>query len=246
MSSSHECSQVFFLSKRFMLPDSSCRTGALHFEVFHGQGKFPLAEKICANSGDENTLVPIPAASNSYREPLHLTRSGTCLPDIFCPNSFLVVSVQVYEKIKNINGVVGEKVKFDKLVNLPMPALGDMSYYEREHPYRNDPDPRNEYRYMRKLQIAPQDEPVYYHILPAIPRDIAGKFNDLKDVSLDFGRYAGAIANKLEMISKKLIDKYPIYLSDCFVFREDVFRLIAPFIDLDYFAIDLMPYNELP
>lgn len=104
----------------------------------------------------------------------------------------------------------------------------------------------HEYDYLDNLPELHDAMGKFYEILCAIPRDIKPKFNDLASVPLAFGRYSQISQKTINNISKNLVYEYPAYYSGCFVFREDVFQMIAPYFDLDYFAIDLMPFDKLP
>ena len=69
----------------------------------------------------------------------------------------------------------------------------------------------------------------------------------------DFGSYAhvtitGTSANLKEFrkvpVSQKMLEKYPIVQTPHFLFREEAFAAIAPFLNLDYYRIAVMDFSK--
>lgn len=236
-----EFDRLFCLAKTSLMPDISCRISALHAEVYHGQGEHPEA-----NASTEDPK-PIPAVSNDYREPLHITRSGRFVPSLFLAGRKLVVNERIYRKLRKIKNIVGEQVVFEKLVDLPMPKLGDMSYYDRDVPYKDDPLPMHEYGYLDDVPEFHKKIGHYYEILPALPRDLLDAEIEWKEVLPNFGSYPGTTmaACKPKKIAREVMERFPIYKSGIWFLRQDIFTIIAPHLDLDYFAVDMMQYNKI-
>lgn len=234
---------VFFVAQKCSIPIYSYRIGDMHHSVFHGEAKHPQAKKRWKES-QYKSFCEIPAASNSYREKLHVVRSGRYVPDVFFPISSFVVSEKVFKKLKNIDGVLGEEVVFDKLVDVEMPDIGDMSSYEEGHPNYRSFD--YIYESGKNCPILFESIGKYYEILPAIPRDIKIIYPEAGVVGLEFGRYSQVGNDECSNVCKEIVKKYPFYFSDVLVIRQDAFMVIAPYLDLDYFAIDVIPFSDLP
>ncbi len=230
---------LYFIANINVNPDMSCRVSALHKEVFHGQGNYPMS------STSEEEFKPVPAASNDYREPLHITRSGRFVPPIFMAGRSLVVNETIFNELKKISGIVAEQVVFEKLVDLPMPALGDMSYYDRDLRYKEDPHPRHEYEYLEDNQHFQESIGAYYSILSGIPRDLDDKEYEWKTVNPTFSKYLRPSRYGTQKICHKVIEQFPVYRSGFLFVRQDVFQIIAPYLNLDYFAIDVIDYDKL-
>ena len=122
--------RIFCVERALHLPDDSCRTGALHNEVYHGRACRPVTDSLVFSDS------PLPShlgVTNSNREPLQITRSGGFVPHVFIPqHGSMVVSSEVSDKLQQIPNIETLPVQFDRLVNLPMPSLGDMSWYDRK------------------------------------------------------------------------------------------------------------------
>lgn len=234
---------IFFVAMNVQMPDISNRIGALHWEVFHGQGRHPEADLI--EEQDPLGFPPIPGITNDYREPLHITRSGVFIPPIFKISRSLVVSQAVFDKIKHLKNIEGVPVVFEKLVDLPMPALGDMSWYTRDLPYADDPDPLHEYEYLEDVPALHQKAGNYYEILGVIRRDLPKDEWELQSVKLNFGRYFSPTSIPAPELSNALLEKYPVISGSRVVLRGDLFAILAPYLDLDYFAIDVISVDQI-
>lgn len=224
------------------MSDISNRISILHTEIFHGLGNHPEADQ---REREGQDFPPIPGISNNYREPLHLTRSGTFIPAIFIVSGSFVVSREVFGKIKHVNNVEGEPVVFEKLVDLPMPALGDMSWYTRDLPYSDDPDPVHEYDYLEDDPLLHQKVGTYYELLGANRRDLPKDQWPLQKVTLNFGRYFSGWMSSYAEVSKTVLERYPIIAGASIILRGDIFEIIAPYLDLDYFAIDVISADKI-
>lgn len=233
---------IFFLTSNRQMPDASNRISILHTEVFHGVGNYPEADQLEKEGQD---FPPIPGITNDYREPLHITRSGVFIPSVFILSGSLVVSQEVFDKLKKINNIEGEPVIFEKLVDLPMPALGDMSWYTRDLPYSDDPDPVHEYDCLEDVPLLHKKAGAYYEILGAIRRDLPKDQWPLQTVKLNFGRYFSGWTYSDPEVSRALLEKYPIISGVNIILRGDVFAIIAPYLDLDYFAIDVISADKI-
>ena len=232
-----EQKMIYFLKKTVGTPDVSYRITPLHQEVFHGQGYYPMASR----SLEE--FAPIPGVTNSYREHLHITRSGVFVPQMFKAGWSLVVSQEIYNRIKGIDGIIGEQVIFEKLVDLPMPRIGDMSWYGASRKYA-EPNPKHEYSYLEDVPELHRRVGVYYEILRAIPGDFRMRGREIR-VETSFGRYHDRERPRMVDVYVDHITRYPFIGSSVWTIRQDLFQELAPYIDLDYFAIDAIDQSTI-
>lgn len=222
------------------------RVSALHNTVYHGVGYYPM---IAFPDLDWH-----PAVTNDNRELLHIARSGRFLPAVFGSSfTFLVVSPEVRKALSSLENVGFNDVVFEQLVDLPMPELGDFSWYKRKDTRKYDHHPDN---FLQSRPHVPEFEKRvegYRQLLPANYQNIAKDYTDVEFVTPDFGSYArvssiGTYADLKENskipVSKKMLEKYPIIQTPHFLFREDAFAAIAPFLDLDYYAIAVIVFSE--
>lgn len=226
---------VFFLTpvSSFFF-DHQYRTTWLHSIIYHGTVDY-VKPKTLGNAVSECNPVP------DYTSHLSVSRSGVFVPEIWAPNSVeLVVSESIANQLSQISGIRFRDVAFSKLVDLPMPALGDDISWNRPGPINPDiefnelPD-RPEMRYKLGKFKAIACPRIYL---------IRKQIEDKQRLRLNFGSYAdGEYVSKSTksstsvLFSRNLIESSPIFWDDVFIFREDAFSIIAPHINRDYFWI---------
>lgn len=246
---------IFAVTSNASLHSRSCRVGSLHQEVYHGAGEYRTLvewEPISGvNDQGENCVITRPpdwrwpAVTNPNREPLHVTRNGRFIPSVFGElESELIVSPEVQIAMKHLENIAFNTVVFEHLVDLAMPALGDFSWYKRRDLERFDFLPRN---LIRSLPHDPSFESKvsgFRFLLPALFEDLAEEYSDIETWKVNFGTYHSTVMDPEEVrFSRRMFKTYPIIHSDCLLFRGDAFAAIAPFLDLDYFAIAVIHLN---
>ncbi|MEZ6147532.1 MAG: hypothetical protein R3B91_19330, partial [Planctomycetaceae bacterium] len=222
---------------------TSKRVSQYHSRVFHGLSHY-------VNRG----VVPrwqwrSPAKTNTNRELVHVSRSGALVPDVFGARIFeLIVSERVRKRLQNVPEIEFNPVVFERLVDVPMPPLGDFTWCELE-PDGNSPDdpesklnPDYEFTHLPDIEEYHQTIGPYYSLLAPNIHDIIDEYNDTEEVMLHWGEYhkvGVGKSSKPVSLSLKLLKQCPIIRSDAHIFRDDVFGLIAPFLDLDYYAVTM-------
>lgn len=236
------------------IPEWSGRICALHQSVFQGINYYVPSQSLGDGSVASKYVESIdvmrqadwrrPGITNKSRDVRHVTRSGAFVPHIF-GGLFLFVSPEVRKALSSLANIGFNKAVFEHLVDLPMPKLGDFSWYDRDDTEKYDFLPDN---YLGSLPHVPEFEKKtvgYCEVLPANFDEIADQYSDIKYMVPDFGSYpdvsdVGTHAYKGKeklSVSKNMLAKYPIVRTNDFVFRDDAFLKIAPFLDLDYYAI---------
>lgn len=245
-----------YVVERFnVFHDWSKRVGPLHKTVFHGVGYYPTLAAWKSVPGVNETGERIvttrppdwrwPAVTNGNRDPLHIARSGCFVPPVFGSSFvFIVVSPEVREALSTLPKIAFNSVVLEQLVDLPMPKLGDFSWFQRKdlEQYENDPD-----NLLKSLPHDPKYEQKvseYCQLLPANLQDVVNKYADVISMPVDFGSYAYRSRPTEVPVSQALLKEYPIVQTPHLVFREDAFARIAPFLDLDYYAIAVLTLGE--
>ena len=177
--------------------------------------------------------------TSKRRDLVHVIRSGAYVPDMFwLDGSDFAVSPRVQKRLAKCKGCVDYKdVVFEKLVDLPMPALGDFSWYDGgEHFAFESLD-----EYLKSLPHVPEYEARFrgYRQLDARwDRDIAKEFDDLRPVRVQLRSYWYEATPQTIVVSSAALREYPVIASGELLFREDAFAAIAPFLDLEYYIVD--------
>lgn len=230
---------AYLVSSSSPMHNMSWRVGSLHAGVFEG-GSYYLDN----TPADEEEVARRRSSSgrptSSRRDLVHIIRSGAYVPDVFwVTGGDFVVSPRVQQRLAKCKGCIDYKeVVFEKLVDVPMPALGDFSWYESEECYRFHGYPEE---YFKSLPHVPAFEDRFrgYKQLDArFNRDVAAEFNDLRPYRVRLRSYCDENRPTKVHLSKAALREYPVIWDNERVFREDAFAQIAPFLDLDYFLID--------
>lgn len=257
--------QIYLVQEHSFFFNLCKRTSSLHDTVFHGIGYYPTYEVWERASGIEGKRCTVkdipdrdwrPAVTNKTRESLHIARSGRFLPPMFATSLLartLVISPELQKVLSPLRNIAFNDVVFEHLVNLPMPKLGDFSWYDRDDIDKYDDHPGIYLWSLPHVSEFEKDVEGYRQLLPANFYNIEEEFEDIEYFTPDFGSYAhvtsfGTLAdssdNREVPVSKKMMEKYPIVQTPRFIFREDAFEMIAPFLDLDYYAIARFEFLE--
>lgn len=211
--------------------DVGKRVSTFHKRVFHGRSVYPERDR------EPGPRRPGPALTNQDREPAHISRSGRFVPPVFSPRIYeLIVNENLKERLSKLPNVEFVEVVFERLIDLGMAALGDFSRLGNEPP-----------TIYEQLRMAPdvaefhQTIGTYFSVLGANMYALQGKYEDAAEVAINFGSYWPGLP-KSALISARALKDYPILRGDAHVFREDAFAIIAPYLDLDYYAVAFLEY----
>lgn len=218
--------QIYFIESKGVIHTQYWRTCAYHSSIFHGIASQP--ETL------DQMLLP-PSLTNQNREPYRIRRSGRFVPRIWMASSSLIVADSVKQQLARLLNMDFLPVIFERLVDVPMPALGDFSWYERIT-YPPEPEPDYELKTSPDVPAFHQTIGRFWEVLSANLYELDSRPNDAKPVEVDFGSYA-VKPNENVLVSLSLLQKYPVVWSGITQVREDVFAIIAPFLDIDYFNI---------
>ncbi|WP_437225934.1 hypothetical protein SH661x_004317 [Planctomicrobium sp. SH661] len=223
---------VFFITPSRSFFDHQYRTTWMHSMVFHG-----TTDRTRLSQLDKPQSEQDPTSNGT--ECLSVLRSGTFVPDVWAPSTVdLVVAEHIANRLLQITKVQLRDVCFSKIVDLPMPALGSDVSWSRPGPI--DPD--------QGLEQFPDSPELRKSIgkfkainFPTIYK-MRSHLGDKKRIRPNFGSYAdgetfGNFSSKTVLFSNKFIQDNPLFWDEVFILREDVFSVIAPHIDRDYFWV---------
>lgn len=218
--------QIYFIESMNPIHTLSWRTCSYHSSIFHGLLSRPETRR---------TKIQPPSITNQNRESPHVRRSGRYVPKIWMASLSLIVAECVKGPLARLPNTAFLPVAFDQLIDIPMPSLGDFSWFER---ITTPPGPEPEHELEAGLDVPAFHQSIghYWEVLSANLYELDSKPADAKRVKINFGSYAGVPA-KSALVSPSLLKKYPFVWSDIFQIREDAFAIVAPFIDLDFFNI---------
>lgn len=227
-SESDGMNRVYFLATQWIRGSRvTKRVTDVHRMVYHGVNNWRIG------------AVPLrwsrPALSNSNREYMHIMRSGSYVPPVFCPNpGELVISEAVADKCRQLRGIELQPVVFEHLVELPMPSIGDLSQSDfltanqMADAIRSRP---NEERFHETIGQ-------YYYVLAPHFAEVAHEVSDTIEVNTEFGRFFTWRHPKLQF-SASLSNEHSVYkVSGQLVLTEEAFDALAMFLDWDFFLID--------
>jgi len=168
------------------------------------------------------------------------------VPDVWSPSSVdLVVSEPIANRLSEIPGVRFQDVCFLKVVDLPMPALGDSISWDRPGPI--DPD-RNFEDLADNAELRMQMG-IFKAIACPVVYLIRKQLADKQRIKPNFGTYAGAQFvsarfSRTIIFSRALLGRFPIVWDSVFIIREDAFSIIAPHLNLDYFHLAWKEFED--
>lgn len=229
---------VYLLSRATPMHNRSWRVGPLHQTVYNGESYY-----LDNSPADEEEIKRRRSSSgrptSKRRDLAHIIRSGAFVPDVFWViGEELVVSPRVQRRLAKCRGCIDYKeVVFEKLVDVPMPALGDFSWLESKEWYRFGSLEES----FKSLPHVPRFESRfrgYRHLDARFGRDVANEFNDLRPYRVWLRSYCDWMQPTTVRLSDAALREYPVIADNELVFREDAFAQIAPFLDLDHFLID--------
>ncbi|QDU36027.1 hypothetical protein Mal4_03100 [Maioricimonas rarisocia] len=204
------------------------RTCPLHNSVFHGR---ECNGDLTKSTGiDESGDVTF-----SMSGTCHVVRSGRFCPDVFCPGIWMIVADSIRERLDQLGRITFSRVIFDKLVDVELPALGDASWFERTT-YPTEPEPDLEWIDLPDVPSFHEAIGDYFVVGGPVVERIRNQLSDIQEVTCDFGSFPRK-PKESTVMSKQLLEEFPITWNGCYFFREDAFEVIAPHLDLDYFSV---------
>lgn len=194
-----------------------------------------------------------PATTNSNREPAHISRSGRYVPPVFGDAIFdLVISATVRKRLAGLPNVEFNPVVFERLVDVPMPALGDFTWanqdFDTSAPDFESRQVNPDYEITTLPDVPEFHRTIgpYYSLLTPNLYEVEQHYDDVIEVTPQWGNYHESSDEPDPVkLSEKLLGQSPIIRSrGAFAFREDAFERIAPFLDLDYYAVAIAHVGE--
>ncbi|SRR5260370_26925755 len=200
---------------------SSARIKAFHYVMFHG--------RYDADAPDHPTSHDL---STDMSRHIPISRNGTTIPDIFEPRA-LVISHAVARKMESFPNVGFRPVIFTKLVDYPYRA-GDFSFYEDNTPQVF----AHAGKFLNRLPDVPELHKragKYFEMIVPRLQDIAPRYDDTTDFKIQVP--GSALYERTAALSKTLLRDYPAVWKGYNIFSEEVFAVLKPHIDWDYFAV---------
>jgi hypothetical protein len=192
--------RVYVVEQQTFFFERCKRVCDLHDTVFHGIGYYPTQEAWKHSSeikGKRCFVKDTPdldwrqAVTNDNRELLYIARSGRFFPPVFSTSilaSTIVLSPEVQKALSSLRNVAFNDVVFEHLVDLPMPKLGDFSWYKRDDIDKYD---CHSDIFLWSLPHVPEFEKGvegYRQLLPANFQNIAKDYTDFELVTPDFAK----------------------------------------------------------
>lgn len=237
--------KLYVITSTIPSSDRNKRIGILHSVVFHGLVSYSGRESL---PNLERFKWELPAIDNKNREPAHISRSGRFIPDVFGNwMGQLFVSEQVKNKCPDLPGIEFNPVEFELLVDLPMPAVGDLSWdHDLSTPYAN---PRSKISQGSDVPEFHEHTPKYYTLLTHGQETVRG-FVDPISISVDRPSYLRIKPHlKSVTVSESFFEQYSALGTEAtLVLRDDAFAWLAPFLNLDYYyiaVINTQPMSKL-
>lgn len=205
------------------------RLSSFHVHMFHGK----------ATRGGKPLHVSRDVwYSNDCRIPLEIVRAGNYVPDVF-ESRHWVVSEAVKERLNWVPSIEFLPVSFVKLVEFPVHAPGDFSWYDANDTYRR----RDATVLLEKLPDVPayhESVGSYYELLAPRICDIAHSFPSTRTVEFHGLRDPEEPDDDMYDcdISEQMLDRFPMLISAAHVLRDDVYQAVRQFVDWEYFLHD--------
>jgi hypothetical protein len=206
------------------------RIGGFLYKMFHGS----IERK---NRRPQSTVSHWKGADD-LSDPVHVKRNGRIVPDIVCPLQCLMVSTVVSGKLAPFPNILFVPVVFDRLVDYEFRA-GDFSFQQDKRLRRIVhassleglfdlfPDVRDLH-----ATVGPYHEVVVERLWKVLEQ-----FKPLRTISVSSDLTYTPRRTELQL-NERLVQAYPVIWTEVgYMFREDVFRVIDPHLDRDYFHV---------
>jgi hypothetical protein len=218
----------------FLRAKSPWRAGSritpFHCAVFHG-----LIQRAGFTPVETSIKAPFPSPFNGYRIELEIIRSGRIFPDIVLPVGTLLVTERVKAKWETIAHIELLETRTIKLVDLPMPNIGDLSWNDRMFPIVDSTHPHCAF-------YADEDEPglhraapAYWEVLLPTTAMLADNYRTAEERIVSFSSDDSDDEPVSVLLSKVMLQEWPIVWWDVPIVRDDVLDLVAPYCDWNFF-----------
>ncbi len=187
----------------------------------------------------ESLLVRWSELPNDPAKEMEIVRNGYYVPDIYQPMIRPVVSAALRTTIEERFGDLAFlPVRFTKLVYYPF-AAGDMGFYDSDEYLRWPSDAVKMHFLLPDVPELHRSVPRCYEMsFPALGDLIAGN----PDTKLTVVRTMPFWSHQEEefVLSPALIEQHHIVFCGSVLLAEPLFQVIAPFVDWDYFDVDVI------
>ncbi|WP_417849954.1 hypothetical protein [Thalassoglobus sp.] len=220
---------VFFVKRENSTWHCQYRTTPLHVSVFAGATAANTIESSTVMEDDGSVVVNV---SGDVR----MVRSGKFVPSLFMQlSTTLILSETIKEQLKKLGAKVFTPVVFEKLVDIDMPPIGDDTWFQS---VTYPPGPEPDFELFTRPDVPDFHKKIedYYVLECPTIYGIRKKLPDIRRVTANFGSFRCEERERV-LVSKRLLQDHPVIWDSSFVFREDAFAVIAPYLDLDYFSI---------
>ena len=203
---------------------NSNQISEFHYVMFHGLAERPGAEKYTPEEHGFGRGAGLP---------LSITRPGVFFPPLCMPQSNLVVNRELATALRRISNISLLPVGFASLFDVKY-KKGDASWYD-EGMMPGDPDEFARNAPDERARFEPIPE--FFEVLSERYQDVHDKFDDrkrfrLKAVSSNFRPRAEFEA------SDEMFKLHPIIWNRFTIVSEEVFEVIEPHIDRDFFSVN--------
>lgn len=198
------------------------RVKSFHANMFHG-----LAER----DGKEYPHDTHVYANESSPSRLHISRTGTFVPDVCQPSNHLVVSSDLAEELSDLPNVRVLPVVFKRLVDVDF-RTGDMAYEEKWH----DADPCTLLRTLPDVKEFHDRIGTYWELQGMRWNDIVSRYPDARELNMEHGTPPLDEAGTIRL-SRTMLEECPVICQWDIIVSESVFQTLAPSLDLDYFLV---------
>ena len=201
---------------------TTLRVDAFHDDVFHG---FPERD------GKTPPDLPLVFANTISFTNLLISRSGRNVPEVFQPDTHLVVSERYAERLKRFSHIRLAPVIFKRLVDIDYPK-GDMSWNAKwgdigpSELVRELPDVVELHR-----QIGP-----YFEVQCYRWRDVVAGYPAAAEYSITVG--TPPLEEKTAIpLSPEMLGDFPILRARAIIVHEEVLHILGPVLDRDFFLV---------
>lgn len=199
------------------------RAGEYHHRVFHGCGYYP---------GEDDANWQRPALSNRNRDPIHILRSGKCIPDVFFATAVdLIVSDAVRKEMETLKGVDFSPVVFERLAAISSPKLGVEEDWHDSFSTRTG----HQRQIMFTDEYNPDHSLDYYRVICHTSGGLAGDFKFRKVYPITGSLYERSTT--APFFCPNAMEQFDVISSPWKVLSENAYAALAPFLQLDFFRV---------
>ena len=203
----------------------------LHYKLFHGQ-----------QTRGSPYRSGIPFFGDQEKRPLRITHNLRRIPDVFAPESSLVISARVLEAVGELPFVEYRPVSFPELIDFDVPPLGD-AHWETNAALRKAAEskewpgwPSNLFEHLpQATEEQRKSVGEFYEMVVPRLKEAVTEFPDARPIQVPRPNTIDK-TNEIR-ICPALLQKHPVFWWSQTVFAEWAFRRIEPFLDRDYLEV---------